>query len=70
MTYIFLDTNLFLHFQDFEQINWNDIIGTNDTINIALAPTVIDELDKHKYNANRKIQKWAKKITAQIGIIY
>lgn len=66
MTYIFLDTNIFLHFKDFEQINWNEVIETNETITIALAPTVIDELDKHKYNSNKKIQKRAKKLLPRI----
>ncbi len=64
MKYIFLDTNIFLHFQFFDQIKWNEIV--NDTFKIMLAPTVIDELDKHKRNTSSKIANRAKKVLNKI----
>lgn len=30
MKYLFLDTNIFLHFEDFEEIPWNTIPGISD----------------------------------------
>lgn len=67
MKYIFLDTNIFLHFKFFDQIKWNEIV--NDNFTIMLAPTVIDELDKHKRNTNSKIANRAKKVLNKIDQI-
>src|SRR5689334_5117705 len=66
MHYIFLDTNIFLHFIEFEQINWNEVLNENNEIIIAFAPIVIDELDKHKYNKNQKISGRIKKLLPKI----
>ena len=66
MVYVFLDTNIFLHFNDFEQIDWPTLLNTKDKIIITFAPIVIDELDKHKYNKNQKISRRAKKLLAKI----
>ena len=66
MKYVFLDTNIFIHFSDFEQLDWQTIIDTKKDIVITLAPIVIDELDKHKYNKNPKISKRVKKILPKI----
>ncbi len=66
MLYIFLDTNIFIHFVDFEQINWHVSLNTTDEITIIIAPIVIDELDKHKYNRNQKISKRVKKLLPKI----
>lgn len=67
MKYIFLDTNIFLHFKFFNQIKWNEIV--NDDFKIMLAPTVVDELDKHKRNSNSKIANRAKKVLNKIDQI-
>lgn len=66
MNYIVLDTNIFIHFRDFDQINWSELIGNNDECVILIPPTVIDELDSHKYNKNPKISKRVKKILPKI----
>jgi rRNA-processing protein FCF1 len=58
--YIFLDTNIFLHFKQFDQIDWRKIINSQEVI-IVIAPIVIKELDKHKTNNNDKIATRAKK---------
>ncbi len=52
MNYIVLDTNIFIHFRDFDQINWSELVGNNQDYIILIPPTVIDELDRHKYNKN------------------
>jgi len=64
MTHLFLDTNIFLHFTFFDQIKWKDLV--NDEFIIILAPTVVDELDKHKRNPNSKIANRAKKVLSKI----
>lgn len=66
MTYLFLDTNIFIHFVDFDQIDWKKIINVDDEIIIVLAPIVIDELDKHKYNKNKKTAGRVKKLLPKI----
>lgn len=66
MHYIFLDTNIFIHFLDFEQIDWNSTLNSDDEIIITFAPIVIDELDKHKYNKNQKVLKRVKKLLPKI----
>jgi hypothetical protein len=66
MKYVFLDTNIFIHFSDFEQLDWQTILDTEKDIVIILAPIVIDELDKHKYNKNPKIAKRVKRLLPKI----
>ncbi|MDB5191338.1 MAG: hypothetical protein JWQ96_901 [Segetibacter sp.] len=66
MNYIFLDTNIFIHFIDFEQIPWNAVIQDQDLVTIVIAPTVFAELDKHKYNANARVSGRAKKVLPKI----
>lgn len=45
--YAFLDTNIFLHYQPFEQIKWNEILSSPRVVLVA-TPIVIRELDEHK----------------------
>ncbi|MGE9310140.1 PIN domain-containing protein [Niabella sp. CJ426] len=68
MTYLFLDTNIFLHFQYFEEIPWKEIANSQD-FNIVVAPIVLDELDKHKRNPKSKIATRAKKVLSRIEVI-
>lgn len=44
---LFLDTNIFLHYQLFDQINWSSLFGVSD-IEIIIPPVTIHELNKHK----------------------
>lgn len=62
MRYVFLDTNVFLQFEDFEQIPWREFIGDNDFM-IVVSDVVSRELDKHKNFARGKVQKRAKKVS-------
>ena len=45
--YAFLDTNVFLHYQPFDQIKWTEVLGTTNVVLVA-TPVVIRELDEHK----------------------
>lgn len=44
---IFLDTQVYLHYQSFNQVNWLDVLKTSDVI-IIIPPVTVRELDKHK----------------------
>ncbi|TMI93027.1 MAG: hypothetical protein E6H08_11020 [Bacteroidetes bacterium] len=66
MKFIFIDTNIFIHFRHFEEINWAEALDTSEQIVITLAPIVVDELDKHKYNPIRKISNRARKLLPRI----
>ena len=66
MKYLFLDTNIFLHFEDFEEIPWNTIPGISDECCLCIAPTVLDELDDQKDNSKGKIQKRARKYSRKL----
>jgi predicted ribonuclease YlaK len=60
MKYIFLDTNIFLHFQDFEKIDWLSE-SFSKACKLIIPPVVIDELDEKKIGTN-KIGNHARKI--------
>ncbi len=52
MNYIFIDTNIFLHFQDFREIDWNNEAKVKECT-LIIAPIVLDELDKKKIGTSR-----------------
>jgi rRNA-processing protein FCF1 len=64
MEIIFIDTNIFLHFENFEQIDWLKVCNS-DSCKLVISPIVIDELDKHKI-ANNKVGKKARKVLNKI----
>lgn len=52
MKYIFIDTNIFLHYQDFQTIDWlKECPDTKCTL--IIAPIVMDELDEKKIGTNK-----------------
>ena len=66
MTYLFLYTNIYLHYQDFQQIPWNKLLGIEAQYTIVVVPKVHAELDEKKDSAKGKIQKRAKKISSKL----
>jgi hypothetical protein len=44
---IYLDTNVFLHYQPFNQINWLEVVKAESVI-IVFPPVIVRELNKHK----------------------
>ena len=62
MKYLFLDTNIFLHYRHFEDIPWKTVVC--DDFTLVVAPIVLDELDKYKDRDKGKIQKRAKKMSS------
>lgn len=65
MFYFFPDTNVFIHGKHFEDLQWHDLIGDSD-IKMIIAPIVIKELDKLKYNSNAKIAKRVKALLPKL----
>ena len=56
---IFLDTNVYLHYQDIDQINWLEIAQA-DTVMIVVPPITVRELDKHKdFHQRPRVRKRA-----------
>lgn len=45
--YVFPDTNLLLHFQRIDQLNWRELTGADEIV-LVLAPIVIRELERAK----------------------
>lgn len=56
MKKIFVDTNIFLHFRFFTDINWLDACQ-DDKCKIIIAPIVIDELDKLKVGTDARSKR-------------
>ena len=69
MKYLFLDTNIFLHFQNFEQIPWGNLVGDVD-FKIIVSDIVAGEIDKYKDGARGKIQKKAKVLSKLLGDVF
>lgn len=66
---IYIDTNIFLHFRFFDQIDWLRVLEA-DQVEIRLPSTVIQELDKHKYNNNSpKIGQRATKVIKKLSTL-
>ena len=47
MTYLFVDTNVLLHYRRIEEIDWLNLSNSTEVV-IVLCPAVIRELDHHK----------------------
>jgi rRNA-processing protein FCF1 len=56
MEYIFLDTNIFLHCQAIDNIDWLSEISS-DSCKLIISPIVIDELDKIKTGTDNQSNK-------------
>lgn len=47
LTHCFLDTNVFLHFQRFDTVDWPKVLGAQQVC-LMLTTTVMEELNYHK----------------------
>ncbi|HQR35681.1 MAG TPA: PIN domain-containing protein [Blastocatellia bacterium] len=62
MKFAFLDTQIFLHYRFFDEIDWAKIVGSA-SVRLVVAPIVIRELDKHKNtNPRQKIRERSAKV--------
>src|ERR1700738_2334826 len=51
---LFTDTNGFLQVRDLKDIPWKDLFPGVKAVDVMVAPSVIDELDKHKTGTNQR----------------
>ena len=65
-TYAFLDTNAFLHFRLFDEIDWPKLLGC-DAVTLVLAPVNLGELDKKKYEGPSKVRERAQLVARRLG---
>ena len=66
MKYLLLDTNVYLHYIDFEQIDWAAIVGDKEYA-IAVPFIVIKEIDKYKDGPKSKIKTRARAVSSKFG---
>src|SRR6266536_851128 len=64
--YCFLDTNILIQFQTFNEVNWLKVLNAKQVC-LVLAPVVIHELDIHKSDySNARRQKRARMLLPKI----
>ena len=61
MNYVFVDTNVTLHFQFLDEVDWAAAFGF-DHVTLVLAPVVLSELDNKKVAGGRKERLRARKV--------
>ncbi|MCB5259459.1 MAG: PIN domain-containing protein [Candidatus Cloacimonetes bacterium] len=59
--YAFFDTNFLVQCRDLNQINFADLIGAFDELELLLSEPVIKEIDKFKTDSNRRRSSQARK---------
>lgn len=65
---VVLDTNILLHYRSFEEIPWEEELGSKDNT-VILDAIVLEEIDKKKDQEKGKVQKRAKLVSSRIGEI-
>lgn len=58
MQYVFVDTNFFMHYKNYRELDWNLLFA--GSIHIIITYQVITELDNHKNNENARKRDRAK----------
>lgn len=62
---LFVDTNIFLHYRSFDEIDWLSILNV-ERVEICLPSIVVQELDKHKYSSSSKLRDKAGKVIKKL----
>lgn len=62
---LFIDTNILLHYQSFDEIDWLRLLNV-EQVEIRLPSIVIQELDKHKYSSSSKLRDKATKVIRKL----
>lgn len=61
LTFVFVDTNVFVHFEFFKNVDWAAELAARD-VTLVLPPVVIEELDKRKWSGTRREKERAKAV--------
>lgn len=70
VVYLFLDTNIFMHFKMFDEVDWRWLVEGAEVV-LCVARPVMQELDKHKTNhklSSRKRDR-VRKVLAKIETV-
>lgn len=70
MKYLFLDTNIYLHYQWFEDVDWKSVCNLTDDFTIVVPPVVIREIDKQKDSGRDRVKTRAKQVSSKFGEIF
>lgn len=70
MKYLFLDTNIYLHFKDVEGIDWKSLVTGGEDFTIVVPPIVREEINEKKDHTRGKIQHRAKKFSQNLLIYF
>ncbi|WP_069130088.1 PIN domain-containing protein [Rhodohalobacter halophilus] len=65
MKYIFLDTNVLIHYLPIDEIDWEVFFGKEELC-FSIPYTVVQELDNHKYSDKSFLQKRSRKILSSL----
>lgn len=69
MKYLFLDTNIFIHYKGYEDIPWQSLLDTSDSVKVVLASIVLREINGHKDNSKGRVRNKARKISEKFNNI-
>lgn len=69
MKYLFLDTNIFIHYKGYEDIPWQSLLNTSDSVKVVLASIVLREINGHKDNSKGRVRNKARKISEKFNNI-
>jgi hypothetical protein len=64
-TFAFYDTNVLLHFEFFDQVDWHRILGV-DEVTLVFAPVTLSEVDRHGWSGSRRERTRAKAIVKKV----
>jgi hypothetical protein len=63
--FVFVDTNVLLHYQFFDVVDWSAQLGVAH-VTLVSAPVVLSELDRHKWAGSRREKARAKSVLKTI----
>lgn len=69
MKYLFLDTNIFIHYKGYEDIPWQKMLNTSDPVSVVLASIILREINGHKDNAKGRVRNKARKMSEKFNNI-
>ena len=69
MKYLFLDTNIYIHYKGFENISWKDLLSTEDDVTVVMTSIILREINRHKDSSKGKVKNKAWKISEKLKSI-
>jgi rRNA-processing protein FCF1 len=64
---VVIDTNVLLHYVPPDQIDWSEVVGSDEDVRLIVPLRVVNELDDKKYARDNKISKRARSVLSQVG---